>query len=308
LTRRHATHLPSLLLTIVQADYEHYSSVRNVNGPFEGPPNVTCTVEYSSEPSSQQSIATDASKVEDWRKQVVHDSLNFEASDNQVAQALLSTSGDVDGAVTKLMELQSPSPASTPGSSSVERDHDDDDAHAPNKRQDRRLSHATRAMMQRSHRQKLADAISNIHDRDSPIPSDTGSFRPERRESDTSMSTSESQKVEPTESSSVELSQTTGQVSIPNKPIRLKINNNAPNPNSPVSATSADSKIKPAQQQNAPSQRKAVSARDRKELKKQAQKQARKERAKSEAAEKGLPIMTKTERMGGSAPVTAIKL
>ena len=90
--------------------------------------------------------------VEPWMIKVAMKSLPYLADPVTVQKTLESCNGNVDDAVSKLLDSEDRSSSpSTQGSSSVERDHDsdDDDFSGPNKKQDRRLSRATQIMRQK---------------------------------------------------------------------------------------------------------------------------------------------------------------
>lgn len=121
-------------------DYAHYSSVRNLNGPFTGPPNLQ-TLNQTAEGVAQ--MKRELAEVEGWRVDTVMKALPFplnQATNRaNVRKTLEHCNGNMDDAVSILL------PDSSPGStspSSIERDADSDDEKAqnPNKKRDRRVS------------------------------------------------------------------------------------------------------------------------------------------------------------------------
>ena len=82
-----------------------------------------------------------------WKINIVLKSLPYHLERSAAQKALEDCKGDVDLAVSQLLDNQSESSASSRcGSSSVERDHDDEEYSGPKKKQDRRLSRAKRSV------------------------------------------------------------------------------------------------------------------------------------------------------------------
>ena len=121
-------------------NYAHYSSIRNLNGPFIGPPNLEAKVKTS---DGIAQMKRELAEVEDWRIDTVMKALPFplnqSSNRSNVQKTLEHCNGNMDDAVLFLL------PDSSPGStspSSIERDPDSDDekGEKPNKKRDRRAS------------------------------------------------------------------------------------------------------------------------------------------------------------------------
>lgn len=253
--------------------WEHYSSIRNLDGPHTGMPNVSPKQLSPEEERRQQEKLAQTPHVLPWMIDVVEKSLPFLLDKITIKRALEAAKGDVNVAVSNLLDAEeNGSTSSHHESSSVERDHDsDDDMHdGPNKKQDRRMSRASRAQKGRTSDSK--HALSQLTTYDGSQESFTSweseaSSQPESSQKSTvkkSDPTSEGNaiavpKSEPSESS---------QPQPPAKPpVRLKLlPPKPPDPSQRVGKT----------QQRQPGPR--LSARDKKDIKKQAQKAARKER------------------------------
>ena len=109
--------------------------------------------------------------VEPWMIKVAMSSLPYLADPVTVQKTLESCNGNVDDAVSKLLDAEDRSSSpSTQGSSSVERDHDsdDDDFSGPNKKQDRRLSRATQTIKQKQVKSKPEAIVPSKEAEDTP--------------------------------------------------------------------------------------------------------------------------------------------
>jgi len=224
---------------------------------------------------------------------VVHKSLPFLADKPTIKRALEAARGDVNAAVSSLLDAEeNGSGSSQQESSSVERDHDsDDDAHdGPNKKQDRRMSRISRASKPRTAESK--HALSQLATYDGSQES-IGSW-----ESETSSQPDGSQQSTVTQPTEVEDAEPIVKKEIANttdaqplvsspikKPIRLKLH--PPKPPDPSQRVG-----KTFQRQPGP----RITARDRKDIKKQAQKAARKER--QQAAARGDDGAASTQSAG----------
>jgi hypothetical protein len=128
--------------------WEHYSSIRNLDGPHAGPPNVLVRVLTPQEEQAQKDQLARTPQVLPWQIDVVEKSLPFLADKPTIKRALEASRGDINAAVSRLLDADEENANSSIGSSSyqesssVERDQDsEDDVHAgPKKRQDRRRS------------------------------------------------------------------------------------------------------------------------------------------------------------------------
>jgi len=240
--------------------WEHYSSIRNLDGPHSGSPEVKERALTQEEEQKQKDNLAQTPRVLPWQVDVVSQSLPFLADKPTIRRMLEECKGNVDAAVTKMLDAEEGgSISSAQESSSVEREQDSDDEayNGPNKKQDRRMSRAVKD------RQRIMSKLATQDDNDSlpeTIPDS---------ESEASSVPCASQDVavkRETDTESVKAE--TKPVSTDARPvprIRLK----GPKPPEP----SMNGKT----MQNQPGPR--VSARQKKDMKKQAQKAARKERA-----------------------------
>jgi OTU domain-containing protein 3 len=99
--------------------------------------------------AKSQEIAEKVPHVAPWMINVVLASLPYLADRDAIKRALEESKGNIDTAVSALMDAEErASVSSQPGSSSTERDPDSDDEefYGPNKKQDRRMSRATKAL------------------------------------------------------------------------------------------------------------------------------------------------------------------
>lgn len=140
-------------LTFLQT-WEHYSSIRNINGPFKGLPKVQ---EKGLSPEDAPKIKAATPKnipIQKWMIRSVITSLpHLTVDEATIRKTLEEHGGNVDRVVSKFLDLEYPSSPPSPGSysqsgsSSIERDPDSDDEEirGPNKRQNRRMSRAAKA-------------------------------------------------------------------------------------------------------------------------------------------------------------------
>ncbi|KAM3424698.1 hypothetical protein BST61_g6685 [Cercospora zeina] len=250
--------------------WEHYSSIRNLDGPHTGMPNVQVKVLSPEEEAKQREVLSKTSPVLPWMIDVVAKSLPFLADKVTIKRALEATKANIDRAVNNLLDAdEHGSTSSQVESSSVERDHDtDDDTHdGPNKKQDRRMSRASRAHKERTRATKhaLSTLVTHLGSQESfgSVASDT-STQPDAMPRSSS--------TQPTSTDGNDASPNVKPISHPQDaapakpPIRIKLLPPKPPPG------------KTSQKQSGP----RVSARDKKDIQKQAQKKARKERHQAE--------------------------
>lgn len=268
--------------------WEHYSSIRNLDGPHAGLPEVSAKVLTPQEEARQKEKLEQTPHVLPWQVDVVCKSLPFLADKPTIKRALEAAKGDINTAVSNLMDAEEygGSTSSQPESSSVERDHDSDDEalHGPNKKQDRRMSRASRAQKpNRSAESK--HALSHLATYDGSQESlrswesSEGSSVPDGSQRSTVTQPTEIEDHDPQVKKEEDIVSTAASRSnSPSKPpVRLKLlpPKPPPDPSQRVGKT--------LQRQIGP----RVTARDRKDIKKQAQKAARKERQQAAAGGKG---------------------
>lgn len=252
--------------------WEHYSSIRNLDGPHTGLPQVKPKVLSMEEEQRQREKLAQTPHVLPWQIDVVSKSLPYLADKPTIKRALEAANGDVNVAVSNMLDEQEyGSTSSQQESSSVERDHDsDDDMHdAPNKKQDRRMSRASKAQRARSKESK--HALSRLATYDGSQES-VGSWEsenssiPEPSQQSTFTQPAEIEGIEPRVKD--EGSTSASRSESPAKPsIRLKLH--PPKPPAPLQRVGKTQQLQPGPR---------LTARDRKDIKKQAQKAARKER------------------------------
>jgi len=216
--------------------------------------------------------------------EVVSSSLPFLVDKPTIRRVLEECKGNVDNAVSKILDSEDGSMSSNHESSSIERDQDSDDDGAefsgPKKKQDRRMSRATKSLMKKSqeHRHQMASQFSANDGSQESLPgfsqlkvgeSDDGKTRLQKATPDATDDEWRTLSVKGEDSDF-------SAIDSPKKGPRLKIN--------PPKRMSSPSGVSKTQlKQNGPQRRRAPSAREKKDMKKQAQKAARKERAQAES-------------------------
>ena len=292
--------------------WEHYSSIRNVAGPHHGLPYVKESFVSLKANEKAKRTLENTSVVAPWMVDVVKSSLPYLVPDNgTIHRALVKAKGNVDDAVSELLENEDGgSVSSTQESSSVERDQgsDDDEYAGPKKKQDRRMSRATRSLKQKedqrsrdlAHRpKKTVDLISSKGLKDLPEVRINGSK---------SMGATEiggdEDECEPQRSTIEKLPSIRSSSTPRSGGVRLKLSQPKPEKDEDSDWSAATSRSrsfsKPrgnkAQGSQNPAKQHRLSTRDRKELKKAAQKAAAKER------KRGLVAVKQTTAMGGTLP------
>lgn len=140
--------------------WEHYSSVRNLAGPHSGKPQVN---PYVLSPEEEAQIAArmnepmPASAIQEWQINSLSVALEHSQPRDTLIKALQETKGNVDDAWNLLFRLSPPpdhASFSSAQSSSVDQDEGDDMSINP-KRQNRRLSKATKSAQRRHTEQTL---------------------------------------------------------------------------------------------------------------------------------------------------------
>lgn len=235
--------------------WEHYSSIRNLDGPHTGLPCVQERALSVEEEQRQKDKLAQTPHVMPWMIDVVASSLPYLADRPTIKKTLEEFRGNVNAAVDKLLGAEeSGSQSSAQESSSVEREPDSDEEYqrGPSKKQDRRIS--VRQRSRRSESAQLSSKLATCND-------SQDSFTSVKSE-DTDASSSKGIKSENTDDSPAE--------NLPKPKIRIKLKPPAP-PSSPDTTTNGKTQQK---QQGLQRQ----TAREKKDIKKQAQKAARKER------------------------------
>lgn len=154
--------LPNNISLTTSQTWQHYSSIRNTDGPYTGLPNVHEKPLTPEEEAANQAAAAQMPQVFPWMINVVQQSLPYLTDEETITRILESHKGNIDAAVCSLLDAEDgASISSQDGSASTERDpdSDDEDLSAPNKKQDRRMSRATRAVRKAKAEERLALAI-----------------------------------------------------------------------------------------------------------------------------------------------------
>jgi OTU domain-containing protein 3 len=259
--------------------WEHYSSIRNINGPHHGPPNVTPKDISPHELQQSQAKSTQPPVIDAQKMKIVRDSLPHYVNDEVIARTLKEVNGNVNNAVDKLLELDDQRSTSSQ-QSSLDRDSDssDDNVHTPSKKQDRRLSRASKSVVkcqqERKQRQialKLEayggslDSLVNCH---TPPPTS-----PRKRNSTVLLSDDEGSFPGPLKDGDTSSGSEYAVPIIVPKPTITGLKLRLPRPQA-----ASQPKVEPTPEPAASPAPKRVAARDSKIMKKQAQKIAAKER------------------------------
>ncbi|KAI9668063.1 MAG: hypothetical protein M1821_000883 [Bathelium mastoideum] len=136
------------VLHIAHHHWEHYSSIRSLNGPHDGLPNLQVPV-LSEE--DERKLREEVSLVPALKPKViktVKELVPASISNAIIEKILKQCKGDINEAVSKLLDMEEQASASSSqGSSIVEREADteDEDSDAPNKKQNRGTNNAVAA-------------------------------------------------------------------------------------------------------------------------------------------------------------------
>lgn len=107
--------------------WEHYSSIRNVGGPHQGPPLVRPRQLTAEEEAAQERLLKETPLVQPWQIELVQTSLNYIADRATIKKALEAARGNIDTAVLNLLDEQERNSASSAQeSSSAGRGHESD--------------------------------------------------------------------------------------------------------------------------------------------------------------------------------------
>lgn len=132
--------------------WEHYSSIRNLDGPHQGVPNVSPRTLTPEEEAAQEQLLRETPLVQPWQIELVQTSLNYIADRATIKKALEAARGNINAAVSALLDEQEHGSASSAQeSSSVEHGHESDAemSAGPPKRRTSRARRARRSMQTR---------------------------------------------------------------------------------------------------------------------------------------------------------------
>lgn len=276
--------------------WEHYSSIRNLDGPHAGLPHVKEKALSPEEEEERKAKLARAPIAQPWAIDVVSKSLPFLTDKLLIKKTLEECRGSIDLAVSKLLDAEEGSMSSAQESSSIEReaDSEDDGVYGPNKRQDRRMSKATATLMKnkQEHRREMLAKIEQKDGSQLSIADSVSSqwedvpeslpIRATQEEDDDSDWREASQGLTDDERSSAPPPSQEDK-----EKIKLKLNMSG-------GSTKTLTGGRTHARQLGPQARRRITARERKDQRKQAQKNARKQRAQQDAAAKAgttnLPI------------------
>ncbi|KAE9963002.1 hypothetical protein BLS_009222 [Venturia inaequalis] len=273
---------------IAYHDWEHYSSIRNLDGPHSGLPAVAWKA-ISPEDQQGGQAPKKPEYAAEWKIHTVKQSLPFLTDPQVIARALEDCKGNVDNAVSMLMDAdQEGSVSSTQGSSSIERDQDSDDEgiYGPNKRanhsRQRRAARNAMRVRGQERRDMAARLAQNDGSQESVSQGISSLEIPDSQANSPRVTLADDEEWTPDKSDGIATPDPT------NRPVRLKINVPEKPSDGKTSLRLSGPRARP------------LSARERKEQKKSQQKAARKVRAQqaakgqlSGAGKDNLPILTK---------------
>jgi len=271
---RTLTHVKKQQLTKLQ-EWEHFSSIRNLEGPHTGLPHVNIKALSPLEEEAQKARLINAGVVQPWQIELVEKSLPFLTDRPTIKRAIAECKGNINNAVSKLIDAdERRSPSSTQESSSIERDPDSDDEsiYGPNKRRNQRLiNRAAHDIVKARRAMAMADRLNASNGSDESLDSTAAQIAESFASSSPAPVSSEFSTVNDDEWVP---SQTEDEVNADSRagPVRLKIN--------PPKALIAKTHVR----QQGPQRRRLISAREKKELAKKAQKTARKQRQQADVA------------------------
>jgi len=253
--------------------WEHYSSIRNLDGPHDGVPNVQPKEISSEEEDKQQKEKLkNALKVPSWQIQLVAASLPYPVDEKTIEQRIQDYKGDANEAINSFFENDEVQDFSSTQESSVEPDveSNEDSSAAPTKKQDRRLSRAAKMNHRHQEERKRRGVFLNLSQDSKSLESllvatSSSSATSDQKPSSLQEPDSDEDDWTPGPLKDGDTSSGSDYSSIPVAKIKLRL----PNPSSGPSGVIKSSP---------PKKKKMVSARVMKDLKKQAQKTAAKER------------------------------
>ncbi|KAL8692112.1 MAG: hypothetical protein Q9218_002808, partial [Villophora microphyllina] len=167
------------MLHIAYHTYEHYSSVRNIRGPHTGIPNTEALYESVEAASEAKEQLAKGPYIDEWMIDLVIKSQTILEDRAVIRKKLVDAGGNIDTVVSNLLDAQqvSSDSSSRDGSSSIEREHDSDDEEftGPKKKQDRRLSRASRAAIKEKEEQRKHDLAVRMKERQLPSTKESAS-------------------------------------------------------------------------------------------------------------------------------------
>lgn len=262
--------------------WEHYSSIRNVEGPHVGMPNVQPKEITSEEEDKQQKEKLkSALHVPSWQVQMVASSLPYVVDHATIEQKIQEHKGDANKAIESFFEDEEIHSHSSTQESNVEQEIEsgEDSSTVPNKKQDRRLSRGAKSATRQQEDLKRRGIFLKLHRDSKSLESllnaaSSSSGRSEQKPSSLQEADTDEEDWTPQPLKDGDTSSGSDYSSAPITKIKLRL----PNP----SSTSTSSGVV----KSSPPKKRLVSARLMKDLKKQAQKAAAKERRQAAAGVK----------------------
>lgn len=281
--------------------WEHYSSVRNIDGPHSGPPHLKLK-DLTVEQLASMETPIGPINIPQWQIDVLMKILWFPIDENTAIRALEDSRGNLDGAVSRLIDgNESPERSDSVRSSSIEpslgpqSQGDDDFTDAPIKKQDRRMSRASKSVSRTRERQRREQHLteklssSSLEQLEQATTGSIGSSSQRRRFSRVILDDedTEMEDVSPPplgDGSTSSDSEYSSMQASPPKTITLKLNLKPSPPSAAEQQPTHLSQPEPRPTlKNATSKKHFPSAREKKSMRKQAQKQAAKERRQAAA-------------------------
>ncbi|KAL9594211.1 MAG: hypothetical protein Q9219_007154 [cf. Caloplaca sp. 3 TL-2023] len=166
-------------LYIAYHTYEHYSSVRNIRGPHTGVPDTEPLYQSVEAAAEAKAQLAKAPYIAPWMVDLVIRSQSYIDDRIVIQKKLEDANGNVNAVVDSLIESHCPSssPGASDGSSSIERERnsDDEDYTGPKKKQDRRLSRASRTAIKEKEDQRTHELAVRMKDRQLPTTQESAS-------------------------------------------------------------------------------------------------------------------------------------
>ncbi|KAB8760585.1 hypothetical protein FH972_026576 [Carpinus fangiana] len=157
----------ALAMNVNVKQWEHYSSVRNLDGPHTGLPLVQprlLSPQDEAEIAAHMNQLMPASAIHSWQIEALSSALNHTEPRDKLVRALQESRGNIDDAWNLLFKVSPPpdhASFSSAQSSSIDEDDSSEDGPVRSKRQDRRLSKATKSS-QRRHAEQQKYIVSRM--------------------------------------------------------------------------------------------------------------------------------------------------
>ncbi|KAI9715006.1 MAG: hypothetical protein M1828_001113 [Chrysothrix sp. TS-e1954] len=150
---------------IAYHEWQHYSSIRNISGPHSGPPELQVASDASgnllptASGSSAPAAPTASTNFNESEIKMVQNSINPPVSREVAFNALSEHHGDVNNTVDYLIQLQAAGSTSSSQTASVVEGSESSAGMQKKKKQNRRISRATKAINREKKRQEIANKL-----------------------------------------------------------------------------------------------------------------------------------------------------